>query len=159
MRMPLRFVIRPLETLPWPQGLGKHGGGYRDLESAMLELLGEDNFWSPEAHRCAFAEGDPDYRRIVLTELGKRNWSADLADGVDRATALARLAPLLDTSLASESPWLDWASRHRDDYPVWSWLANGLTVGSSAIADGRHRLTFLRYHRPPEHEVLVRVET
>lgn len=157
--MPLTFQIRPLGTLPWPSGLGKYGGSYRPLERAMRALLGDDDFWNPEAHRRAFVGGDPDYRRIVLTELGQRAWSADVVDGVDAATALARSAPLLNQSLASMSPWLDWAAPYRSNYPVWAWLTNGLNVGRSSIADGRHRLTYLRYHRPPEHEVLVRIET
>jgi hypothetical protein len=157
--MPLTFQIRPLGSLPWPSGLGKFGGSYRDLERAMRAHLGDDDFWNPVAHRGAFISGDPVYREIVLTELGRRAWSADLAESVDTATALARLAPLLSQPLTTESPWLDWAAPHRSDYPVWSWLANGLNVGESVIADGSHRLTFLRYHRPPEHEVLVRIET
>lgn len=156
--MPVTYRIRPLALLPWPSGLGK-GGRYRDLERAMRAHLGEDDFWNPEAHRRAFVDGDPDYRRIVLTELGKQPWTADLVDSVDTATDLARSAPLLNQPLDSESPWLDWAAPRRSDYPVWAWLSNGLNAGESVIADGRHRLTYLRYHRPPEHEVLVRIET
>jgi hypothetical protein len=40
-----------------------------------------------------------------------------------------------------------------------AWLANGLNIGKAVIADGRHRLTFLRHHSPPKHEVLVRIDT
>ncbi|MCV7074871.1 hypothetical protein [Mycobacterium szulgai] len=157
--MPLTFQIRPLGSLPWPAGLGKHGGRYRRLEDALRALLATDDFWNPEAHRRAFVASDSDYRRTVLTELKHQAWSADLLDGVDTATALARTAPLLNQPLESESSWLDWAAPHRTDYPVWAWLTNGLNASESEIADGRHRLTYLRYHRPLEHEVLVRIET
>lgn len=157
--MPMTYQIRPLGSLPWPSGLGKHGSRYGNLEHELRALLGDDDFWDTEAHRRAFVSGDPDYRRIVLKELGQLPWSADVVDGVDAATALARSSPLLNQPLDSEAPWLNWAAPHRDNYPVWAWLTNGLNASDTVIGDGRHRLTYLRYHRPPEHEVLVRIET
>lgn len=41
---------------------------------------------------------------------------------------------------------------------MWDWLYWPVKVFWNGIGDGRHRLTFLRLHRDPEHEVLVRIE-
>lgn len=151
--MPLIFQIRTLDSLPWPAGLGKQGN-YRDLERALRAHLG-DHFYCPRAHRRAFEVGDTEYRRIVLHALRQKAWSSDVIDAVDKASALARSAPLLNRPLESVAPWLEWAQPHRESYPVWTSLTNPVAIGESFIAEGRHRLTFLRYHRPPEYELLV----
>jgi len=43
------FELRALGGLPWPAGLGKHGGAYERLEQDMRELLGADRMWDPVA--------------------------------------------------------------------------------------------------------------
>lgn len=153
----MRYEVRSLGSLPWPPGLGK-GGSYSDLETALRAYLGDDDLVDPEVHRRAFVGGDPVYREIVVGHLSRRPWAKDLLDGVDAATEAARSAPLLGKSVPSEGPWLDWADRYREVNPVWAWLSNGLHIAGARIADGRHRLTYLRFHRPPEHQVLVRAE-
>lgn len=151
------FEVPPLKSLPWPAGLGKQGS-YKGLEKAMRALLGDDDLWNPDAHRHAFVSGNTEYRRLILDDLCQWQWSANLVAAVDTATALARSSPLLNRRLELASTWYDWAAQYRDvhGYPVWCWLTSPVEItNSAALADGRHRLTFLRYHQPADHKVLV----
>ena len=121
-------------------------------------MLG-DSYTDPAAHRDAL-HNNADYRAVVDIALESAYWAADLVDGVDRATELARDAPLLGQVLDDVTPWRQWVAPYRELYgrSVWEWLYWPVKVFWNGIGDGRHRLTFLRLHRHPEHEVLVRIE-
>ena len=109
--MTITYEIRKLGTLPWPHCLGK--SEYHKLELALKALLGED-YWDPVANMRAL-HTNPRYRAILLAELGKKRWSADLLESVHRATDLARKAPLLGRPLLDEKPWMQWAITHLRD--------------------------------------------
>lgn len=158
-----RFVIRRLGSLPWPAGLGKNVGPshpYNRLEAELRDYLGDDRLFSARAHKRAYLSGDPEYRRIVLLALSQMPWSAGLLDDVEAATALSRSAPLLDQPLSVDAQWDEWARPHCLSVGLSrAWLASPLRICNQKIGDGRHRLTYLRFHRPPEHEILVRLDT
>lgn len=149
-----RFVIRRLGSLPWPSGLGKNAGPnhpYKQLERRLRAYLGDDRHFSATAHKRAYLTEDPEYRRIVLYALTQTSWSSGLLDDVEAATDLSRSAPLLNEPLAFDSEWDDWARPHCGDVGLSrAWLATPLRIAGQAIVDGRHRLTYLRFHRPPE---------
>lgn len=68
--------------------------------------------------------------------------------------------PCFNEPLAFDSEWDDWARPHCGDVGLSrAWLASPLRIAGQAIVDGRHCLTYLRFHRPPEYEILVRVDT
>ena len=152
------YRIRTLGSLPWPPGLGKNGR-YRDLRKLLQAHLGEDLYHSPEAHQHALLNGDNEYRRIVLEQLARQPWAADILEGYDEATRAARSAPLLNQRQENLSGWLDWARPYQNTpagRPIWCSLTDPIEVGpDEKIANGRHRLTYLRYHRPAHHEVIV----
>jgi hypothetical protein len=151
--MTITYEIRRLGTLPWPDCLGK--SEYPKLELELKELLGED-YWDRGANKRALRT-NPRYRAIILANLGKR-W-ADLPESVHRATDLARKAPLLGRPLLDESPWLQWARQQHDTEGLFvlDWLSYPAFICEDEIGDGRHRLTYLRFHHGPEYELLVRV--
>ncbi|MDO2394747.1 transcriptional regulator [Mycobacterium avium] len=156
-----RFAIRRLGALPWPHGLGKNAGDthpYKKLDTQLGSYLG-DGRYDPAVHRRAYQSADPEYRRIVLDALNQMPWSIDLLDDVDAATTLARSSSLFDQPLPDDqSQWSDWARPYCTAKGLSrSWLGCPADIGPSRIADGRHRITYLRFHRPPEHEILVRV--
>lgn len=151
--MTFTYKIRRLGTLPWPRCLGK--SEYHKLELALRALLGED-YDDPVANMRAL-HTNPDYRAIVVRELAKA-WSGDLLESVHRATELAREAPLLGRPLPDEGPWIDWARQYEDTegFFVMKWLYFPARMEGDEISDGRHRLTWLRLHRDPGYELLVR---
>lgn len=153
------YEIRTLGSLPWPAGLGKGGGNYRDLAKLLRAHLGDEHHKSPQAHRHAFLNGDPEYRRIVLEQLSHQHWAADILLGYDAATDAARHAPLLNQYLPMQIEWDAWARPYLHapaGKPVWYSLSDPITVNSRPeITGGRHRLTYLRYRRPADHEVIV----
>jgi hypothetical protein len=159
------FVIRPLGSLPWPHGLGKcagQGHPYKHLGRQLRAYLGNDLSYAASAatHEQAYLTRDPEYRRIVLHALNQMPWSADLLDDVEEATALSRTAPLLNRPLKKDDEWIDWARPHCGTVNLsHAWLINPVCVDDQWITDGRHRLTYLRFHRPPEHQILVRLGT
>lgn len=152
------YRIRTIGSLPWPAGLGK-SGSYRDLRRLLRTHLGDEQYDSPEAHRHAFLSGDNEYRRIVLEQLTRQQWSPDILDGYDAATRAARSAPLLNQRQETLSEWLNWARAYQHapgGRPIWCSLSDPITVGpNDHISNGRHRLAYLRYHRPTDHEVIV----
>ncbi|WP_301123525.1 transcriptional regulator [Mycolicibacterium fortuitum] len=153
----IRFEIRPLISLPWASRLGKMSE-YPDLEHRMRRLMGDD-WWNQEANRIAF-ETNPQYRDIVVTELRKAPWAPGIFKGVDRATNLARQSPLIGKHLGdtAEAQWHDWKKTLGDlRYPEKEWLRWLPRVISGDFDDGRHRITYLRAHRDPDHPVLVQV--
>jgi hypothetical protein len=157
-----RFVIRPLDSLPWPPGLGKNAGPghpYTQLEDKLRAYLGDDRLFSAAAHKRAYVSGDPEYRRIVLDTLNQMPWSASILDDVAAASVMASAAPLLGQSLDIDAQWDDWARPHCGGVRLSrAWLTSPLRVCNSMITDGRHRLTYLRFHRSPETAILVRVD-
>jgi hypothetical protein len=161
--MTYRFVIRRLGSLPWPPGPGKNVGPshpYSWLEVELREYLGDDRLFSSRAHKDSYLAGDPEYRRIVVDALSQMPWSAGLLDDVEAATALSRSAPLLDQPLSVDAQWDEWARPHCLAVGLSrAWLASPLRICNQKITDGRHRLTYLRFHRPPEYEILVRLDT
>ena len=155
-----RYRLQQLGALPWPHGLGKnarHGHPYRKLETELRDYLG-DRWADQAAHQRAYETGDPEYRRIVLDALTQMPWSTDLLEDVEAATVLARSAPLLNQPLPDDqSRWEDWARpRCGEKGFTRSWLGCPADIGPLHIGDGRHRITFLRFHRSPDYEVLVR---
>ena len=82
--------------------------------SRDADLFGADRFTIAGLGEDVATGVGLDYRRIVLKELGQLPWSADVVDGVDAATALARSSPLLNQPLDSEAPWLNWIRPRRD---------------------------------------------
>jgi hypothetical protein len=155
-----RFIIRSLGSLPWPHGLGKYedlGHPYNQLEHQLRAYFGDDRSFAVATHEQAYRTGDPEYRRIVLHALNQMPWSAGLLDDVEVATALSRAAPLLNQPLKKDEEWIDWARPHCGAVSLSNaWLINPLCIDDQWIVDGRHRLTYLRFHRPPEHQILVR---
>lgn len=153
--MPVRFEIRPLAALLWPHGLGK--SEYPDLEWRMKRHLGA-GYADREVHERALLR-DPLYRMIAEEELGKLSWAADLLAAADAATEIASCSTLLGRSLTGVDEWQSWTwpLRERLGFPVYSWLSSPPRIlpRQREIGDGRHRLTFLRLHRGPQHRVLV----
>ncbi len=153
--MPIRYQIRPLRALPWPHGLGK--SEYPELEWRMKRHLGAGHA-DRRVHEHALS-GDPLYRMIAHEELGKLSWAGDLLEAVEEATRIASSSPLLGRALADVDGWRSWAWTFRDavSFPVYSWLSAPPRIisGTCEIGDGRHRLTYLRLHRDPDHPVLV----
>lgn len=152
------FQIRRLDSLPWPPGLGKGANPkhpYWQLREQLEEHLGADRYHRPAVHQQAFLSGDPEYRRIFMDAVTQLAWSADLPESVDTATDFARTTTLLNTPLPDTSAWSDWSRQVCEHHGAGLWLRDGFTYSGSQIDNGRHRITYLRYHRPPEHEVLV----
>ena len=153
--MPVRFEIRPLAALPWPHGLGK--AEYPDLEWRMKRHLGA-RYADRGVHERALV-CDPLYRMIAEEELGKLSWAADVLTAADAATEIALSSTLLGRSLTGVDEWQSWTwpLRERLGFPVYSWLSSPPRILplQQEIGDGRHRLTFLRLHRGPQHRVLV----
>lgn len=148
-----RFVIRRLGGLPWPHGLGKNAGHthpYKKLDTQLKNYLG-DSRYDPAVHQRAYQSADPEYRRIVLDALTQMPWSIDLLDDVDAATILARSSSLFNQPLPDDqSQWSDWARPYCTAKGLTSiWLGCPADIGPACIADGRHRITYLRFHRPP----------
>jgi len=156
-----RYVTRRLGSLPWPHGLGKNARAdhpYKKLNQELESYLG-DRCASPSTHQRAFLSADAEYRRIVLDALTQMPWSVDLLDDVEAGTNLARSSPLFNRPLPDDqSLWQDWARPLCAEKGLTrSWLGCPADIGSACIADGRHRITYLRFHRPPEYEILVRL--
>lgn len=152
------FEIRRLDSLPWPPVLGKGANPkhpYWQLREQLEGHLGDSRYHRPAAHRDAFLSGDAEYRRIFMDAVTQLRWSADLPETVDTATAIARTTPMLNAPMADTSAWLDWSRQVCQDEGAGYWLRDGFTYCGDQIENGRHRLTYLRYHRPPEHEILV----
>ncbi len=153
--MPVRFEIRPLGALPWPHGLGK--SEYPDLERRMKRHLGA-GYADRGVHERALL-CDPLYRVIAEEELGKLSWAADLLAAADAATEIASCSTLVGRSLTGVDVWQSWTwpLRERLGFPVYSWLSSPPRILplQREIGDGRHRLTYLRLHRGPQHRVLV----
>jgi hypothetical protein len=157
--MPLTFQIRPLGSYPGHPASASSVAATAILNVRCVRILGMKTLGVPWLIGALSPAAIP-----ITARLSSPSW--DDGRGALTWPRVWTLQPLWPewrrcstTPLTTESLWLDWAAPHRSDYPVWAWLANGLTIGKSVIADGRHWLTFLRYHRPPEHEVLVRIES
>lgn len=123
----------------------------------MKQIMG-DSYHDPEANRRAF-ESDPQYRKAVDEELANEPWADGLVEDITRSTELVRTAPLFGRRLADTTDWFDWLRRvsppHTPDRLWWIW--SPATIGNGGLGDGRHRLTFLRLHQPPDYQLLVQV--
>ena len=149
----IAYEIRSLASLPWPRGLGKMTE-YPQLERRMKVLMGA-SYREPDANREGF-ENDPRYRLIAVEELETADWSADLIEGVDQATSLAQDCVLLGQRLADQEPWLRWAnSIGALDLSTRIWLMRPARMAGGGIDHGRHRLTYLRLHKPADYRLLV----
>jgi len=150
-----RYELRPLGELPWPHGLGKRDS-YPLLERRMQQLLG-DEYRDTDANRRWF-ESSADYREIAESELSNAAWSTDLLASVDAAGVLAQTCPVFGRTLPHSGAWDDWVRPLHTSLGrgVREWLGDPASVTATGIGNGRHRLTFLRLHHPPEHLVLVR---
>lgn len=149
------FEIRRLGDLPWPHGLGKLE--YKRLERRMKQLMG-DSYGDTDANWRAFVS-NPEYRKAVEEELATERWADGLVEDITRSTELVRTAPLFGHRLSDTTDWFDWVRRvsppHSSDRLWWLW--SPAKIGNGGISDGRHRLTFLRLHQPPDYQLLVEV--
>jgi hypothetical protein len=149
------FVLRRLDSLPWPAGLGKFE--YPGLERRMRALMGS-RWGDAEAHRDGLA-ANLEYRLIADEELSQAHWADGLLETVAEATRAARQAPLLNRPLTGIAEWRQWAELYREQsgYPVFTTLAGLAHVCGDKLNNGRHRLTYLRLHADPSTEVPVRI--
>jgi hypothetical protein len=132
--MTFSYAIRKLGSLPWPSSLGKDIE-FPGMREKLRAVLG-DSYADPAAHRDAL-HNNPDCRAVVEIALESADWAADLVDGVDRATELARDAPLLGQVLDDVTPWRQWAAPYRELYrrSVWDWLYRPVKVFWNGISD------------------------
>lgn len=151
--MMFRYEVRTLASLPWPHGLGK--GEFSKLRDAMEGLL-EAEYGDPAADERAFATNDR-YREIAVHWLSKADWSGTVVEVVTGATRLAAGVNILG-HWVEEDRWRDRAKAICDANGVahgdyWNGgpyasgdylISPGISVSERGMADGRHRLTYLR---------------
>lgn len=164
------YTTIPIRDAPYPHGLGKLD--HEELEFAMRRLLGA-RWQNQAANEAAFWTAP--YQGLIEKYLKPYFESdGDIVDFASQATAMARGNPLLgqrlyhDADTDPRSRYWD-ASPHREtELPrvVRSWVAWPLhftqySDGNTSYADGRHRMSYLRYRiqlQEPEFEVLVRID-
>lgn len=119
-------------------------------------MLGRDQ-WSPTAHQRAIT--DATYRRTVRKHLEQAGFDDSMAEHARHSVTVARRYPLLGTALPSGDHWWTWVRETvpRTD-PAYRWLMDPPDVTGRLLANGRHRVTYLRLLCGPTFEMVTYTE-
>lgn len=149
------LAVRELRAIPWPAGLGKDQ--YPGLDRAVAAMLGQDK-WTPSAHKRAIT--DDTYRRVVRKYLERGGFDHSMVEHARHSVAIARQCPLVGVAQASGGEhWWAWVRETvpRTD-PAYRWLMDPPDVTGGLLANGRHRVTYLRLLCDPTFEVVTCAE-